>query len=121
MKEESENNGEKNHKLYLISREDTNYQTNNKALESFESLDKSNEPPISFTRNVFDNKDTMDLTFRDIFINPEIVVDDSSKSTYVRLKKILTESFEVEEDINDIPSRKINKIPSFRTKKVNKK
>jgi hypothetical protein len=67
---------------------------------------------------MFDNKDTMDLTFREISINPETVVDDSSKSTYVRLKKILTESFEVEEDINDLPSRRIKKIPSFRTKKV---
>ena len=91
---------------------------NSNVIESFETLEKTNFLTFNNTRNRTSKRDTLDLTFRDTLTNSEAVLDDSSKSAYLRLKNILTESFEVEEDVNDLPSRKIKEIPAICIKTV---
>ena len=89
----------------------------NKFLESLENYDKTNLLSTHFTRTFINNKETIDLTFGE----SPVIAENShnlSNSTYFRFHKILTESFEIEDDLNDIPSKTVKEIPVFLTNKV---
>ena len=86
--------------------------------ESLEKNDKNNFLTTNCSRVVITNKEPMDLTFRESAVKVDNIQDDSSKSSFLRFHKILTESFEIEDDLNDIPSKTVKEIPVFLTNKV---
>ena len=88
--------------------------------ESLEKNDKNNFLTTNCSRVVITNKEPMDLTFRESAVKVDNIQDDSSKSSFLRFHKILTESYEVEDDNNDIPSHAIKEIPKFIVNKVYK-
>ena len=93
-----------------------------KFLESLENIDRTTFMSTQFTmdKRLNNNKDSLDLTFRENAVIAQNIQDDSSKSTYLRLNRIFNESCEIDDEIeSDIPSNIIKKIPQMSIHRVN--